>query len=132
MLEHDQTRAALTQLLGERLMVIDGAMGTMVQALRLEEADFRGSRFATYDRDLKGNNDLLVLTRPDVIRDIHDEYLDAGADLVSTDTFNGTAISQADYGTQDLVYEINREAADVAGLRVSSRPLRLAKLVTGD
>ena len=89
-------------------------MGTMIQSYRFSEQDFRGQRFKDHSRDLQGNNDLLVLTRPHVIEEIHQAYLDAGADILETNTFNSTAISQADYGTQDLVYELNREAARLA------------------
>ena len=106
--------AALHQALAQRILVIDGAMGTMVQAHHFEEADFRGTRFAGHGHDLKGNNDLLTLTRPDVIASIHRDYLAAGADLVETNTFNATSISQADYHLQPLVGELNREAARLA------------------
>ncbi len=106
--------AELTRALSERILVIDGAMGTMIQGYGLSEADFRGDRFADYEGDLKGNNDLLSITQPDLIREIHTAYLDAGADLVCTNTFNGTAISQADYGLQSLCYELNVAAARVA------------------
>src|SRR5689334_18077847 len=96
---HPEDRTALLErLLAERILVIDGAMGTMVQALRLDEAGFRGERFASHPRDLKGNNDLLALTRPDAIEAMHREYLLAGADIVETNTFNANRISQADYG----------------------------------
>ena len=104
----------IQDLLGERILVLDGAMGTMIQAENLEEGDFRGSRFADHPSDLKGNNDLLTLTRPDIISEIHAGFLDAGADIVETNTFNSTAISQADYGLEDLVYELNFEAAKIA------------------
>ena len=104
----------LTNALARRILVIDGAMGTMVQGYRLEEADYRGGRFATHGHDLKGNNDLLSLTRPDVIAEIHRAYLDAGADLLETNTFNSTAISQADYRLESLVGELNREGARLA------------------
>ena len=119
--------AALESALAERILVIDGAMGTMIQQYHLEEADYRGERFADghdslqpagdgvrESHDLKGNNDLLSLTRPDIIAAIHDAYLDAGADLVETNTFNATAISQADYRLQHLVHELNREGARLA------------------
>ena len=86
----------------ERILVLDGAMGTMIQGHRLDEAAYRGERFATYDGDLAGDNDLLSLSNPDVIRAIHRAYLDAGADIICTNTFNGTRISQADYGLEDL------------------------------
>ena len=106
--------AQLERLLGERILILDGAMGTMIQSYKLAEADYRGQRFAAFGRDLKGNNDLLSLTRPGVIREIHDAYLEAGADIISTNTFNANAPSMADYGMQDLVYEINSEAARIA------------------
>ncbi|HKT72810.1 MAG TPA: methionine synthase [Steroidobacteraceae bacterium] len=104
----------LRGLLDERIVFLDGAMGTMIQQRKLDEADFRGERFKDYGRDLKGNNDLLVLTRPDVIGSIHRAYLDAGADIIETNTFNSTAISQADYGAQALVPELNYRAARIA------------------
>src|SRR5512137_3022355 len=110
----DPVTLALEAILRTRPLVIDGAMGTMVQRRGLTEADFRGTRFADHPRDLKGDNDLLVLTRPDVIRDIHDAYFDAGADVVETNTFNGTAIAQADYGLEAVVYEMNVAAARIA------------------
>lgn len=101
-------------LLQRRILVMDGAMGTMIQRCGLTEADFRGTRFADHPRDLKGNNDLLVLTRPDVITDIHRQYLDAGAHIIETNTFTATRIAQADYGTEHLAYEINLAAARLA------------------
>jgi 5-methyltetrahydrofolate--homocysteine methyltransferase len=104
----------LVSLLEQRILLLDGAMGTMIQSYQLSEHDFRGQRFARHPHDLKGNNDLLTLTRPDVISAIHRAYLDAGADIIETNTFNSTAISQADYGTEQLVYELNREAARLA------------------
>jgi 5-methyltetrahydrofolate--homocysteine methyltransferase len=104
----------LRRLFAERIAVLDGAMGTMIQARSLSEADFRGKRFAAHGKDLKGNNDLLALTRPDVIEAIHAEYFAAGADLVETNTFNSTEISQADYGTEALVAEMNTAAATLA------------------
>ena len=106
--------ARLEQLLAARILLLDGAMGTMIQARDLTEQDFRGARFAAHPRDLKGNNDLLTLTRPDVIGDIHRAYLEAGADIIETNTFNSTSVSQADYGTEALVYELNCEAAKLA------------------
>ena len=140
---HPARVQALLEALEQRILVIDGAMGTMVQGYRLEEADYRGERFAPgFDtsceshaknpavdgrtsrqqrnqaaecgHDLKGNNDLLTLTRPDVISAIHAAYLDAGADLIETNTFNSTSVSQADYHLQHLVYELNREGARLA------------------
>jgi len=105
---------SLGTLLAERIVVIDGAMGTMLQAERLGERDFRGDRFRDHPKDLKGNSDLLSLTRPDVIEKIHREYLRAGADIVETNTFTGTSISQADYGLEALAYEMNVAGAGAA------------------
>jgi 5-methyltetrahydrofolate--homocysteine methyltransferase len=119
----------LDELLSRRLLVLDGAMGTMIQRRKLQEADFRGDRFASHPIDLKGNSDVLVLTRPDVIGDIHREYLAADADIIETNTFNGQAISQADYGLEALCYEINltgarlaRTAADEYTAKTPDRP----------
>jgi 5-methyltetrahydrofolate--homocysteine methyltransferase len=106
--------AALRKLFDSRIAILDGAMGTMIQTHGLEEADFRGSRFAAHPRDLKGNNDLLSLTRPDIIEGIHAAYFAAGADIVETNTFNSTVISQADYGTESIVPEMNAAAVAVA------------------
>jgi 5-methyltetrahydrofolate--homocysteine methyltransferase len=123
------TASVLSALLTRRILVLDGAMGTMVQRRGLQEADFRGTRFADHARDLKGDNDLLVLTRPDVIRQIHRDYLAAGADIIETCTFNGTAIAQADYGLEATVREMNvaaarlaREEADAWTARTPDRP----------
>ncbi len=102
------------RLLGERILVLDGAMGTVIQSYGLGEADYRGERFRDWPRDLKGNNDLLVLTRPEVIGEIHRRYFEAGADIVETNTFNSNATSQADYGTEALVRELNLAAAQIA------------------
>ena len=110
----DGVRARLDAALRERVLILDGAMGTMIQRRGLGEADFRGERFAGHARDLAGDNDLLVLTRPDVIEAIHDEFLAAGADIIETNTFSGTAIAQADYGLEAVVYELNRAAAQLA------------------
>ncbi|HIA94713.1 MAG TPA: methionine synthase, partial [Candidatus Marinimicrobia bacterium] len=104
----------LKDILKNRILVLDGAMGTMVQSYALSESDFRGDRFENHPCDLKGNNDFLSLTRPDVVGEIHRAYLDAGADIIETNTFNATSISQADYQTEDLVYEINKAAAEIA------------------
>jgi 5-methyltetrahydrofolate--homocysteine methyltransferase len=104
----------LRAIAAQRILVIDGAMGTMIQRHRLTEADFRGERFKDWHRDLKGNNDLLSITRPDVIREIHTQYLEAGADIVETNTFSSTTIAQADYGMEALAYELNLESAKVA------------------
>src|SRR5215208_2652223 len=106
--------AALRKAASERILVLDGAMGTEIQALKLSEADFRGERFAAHGHDLKGNNDLLILTQPDAIREIHLHYFRAGADIVETNTFSGTSIAQADYGLEAIVYELNREGARLA------------------
>ncbi|MGY2703514.1 methionine synthase [Nocardioides sp. HB32] len=104
----------LTRTLGERIMVIDGAMGTAIQRDRPDEAGYRGERFADWPQDLVGNNDLLTLTQPDIIAAIHRDYLEAGADIVETNTFNANAISLADYGLEDLDYELNLESARLA------------------
>ncbi|HXE80076.1 MAG TPA: methionine synthase [Vicinamibacterales bacterium] len=116
-----------------RILILDGAMGTMVQRHRLTEEDFRGGRFRRHPRDLRGNNDVLVLTRPDVIRAIHEQYLAAGADIIETNTFNANAISQADYGLEALAYELNaaaariaREAADAWTAKTPDRPRLVA------
>ena len=109
----------LRDLLRQRILVLDGAMGTMIQNLRLGEADFRGDRFRDHVCDVQGNNDLLILTQPDIIRSFHRAYLDAGADIIETNTFNSTSISQSDYQLESVVYDLNyvgatlaREAAD--------------------
>lgn len=104
----------LAELLRQRLLILDGAMGTMIQRYPLTEEDFRGTRFADHDRPLRGNNDLLSLTRPDIIKGIHAEYFAAGADMVETNTFSGTTIAQADYGLEHVVYELNYESARLA------------------
>src|SRR5512139_3874277 len=104
----------LHTLLAQRILVLDGAMGTVIQSYKLGEADYRGERFKDSPRDLKGNNDLLVLTRPEVIGEIHRRYLEAGADIIETNTFNSNATSQADYGTEALVRELNLAAAQIA------------------
>ncbi|ROL58597.1 methionine synthase [Bacteroidetes/Chlorobi group bacterium Naka2016] len=106
--------AQLKKLLSERILLLDGAMGTMIQKHRLKEEDFRGNRFLNHPNNLKGNNDILVLTQPQIIENIHKAYLDAGADIIETNTFNANRISQSDYGTQDFVYEINFIAAQIA------------------
>ncbi len=106
--------AELSDLLARRILILDGAMGTMIQSYRLQEADYRGERFGDWPCDLKGNNDLLTLTRPAIIREIHSAYLDAGADILETNTFNSTSISMRDYQMESLVAELNREAARLA------------------
>ena len=108
------TVARLHDLLYRRILLLDGAMGTMIQRYKLTDAEFRGERFRDHHHDLKGNNDLLVLTRPRVIREIHDAYLAAGADIIETNTFSSTAIAQADYGLQALAYELSLEGARLA------------------
>ncbi len=119
----------LQNLAQERILILDGAMGTMIQDYGLEEKDYRGERFADWPSSLKGNNDLLSLTRPDIIESIHGQFLDAGADIIETNTFNATHISQADYGMEALAYELNvasaqiaRRAADAASARTPDKP----------
>ena len=108
------TRATLERILAQRIMILDGAMGTMIQTHDLDESDFRGTRFADHPQPLKGNNDLLSLTRPDIIEQIHREFLEAGADIIETNTFSGTSIAQADYAMEAAVYDINVESARIA------------------
>ncbi|HDZ57534.1 MAG TPA: methionine synthase [Pseudomonas xinjiangensis] len=114
MLDLTARLTALHEALRQRILILDGGMGTMIQSYRLEEADFRGDRFADWPSDLKGNNDLLVLTRPDAIGAMEKAYLDAGADIIETNTFNSTRVSQADYGMQEISYELNLEGARLA------------------
>src|SRR5919107_318912 len=123
----------LTALLRERIVVIDGAMGTAIQRDRPSEAGYRGERFADWPVDVQGNNDLLVLTQPELVAGIHREYLDAGADVIETNTFNATAISLSDYGMSELAREINvaaarlaRREADAATARTPERPRYVA------
>jgi 5-methyltetrahydrofolate--homocysteine methyltransferase len=104
----------IEELLNERILILDGAMGTMIQRHKLEEIDFRLGAFENHDKPLKGNNDLLSITRPEIIKDIHRQYFQAGADIVETNTFSGTWIAQADYGLEDAVYRINFESAKIA------------------
>jgi 5-methyltetrahydrofolate--homocysteine methyltransferase len=106
--------AALEAAAKDRILIIDGAMGTMIQRYKLDEDGYRGVRFKDWHRDVKGNNDLLVLTQPQIIGKIHEEYLEAGADILETNTFNAQRISMADYGMEDLSYEINVAAAKIA------------------
>ena len=113
MMQPDRS-SELSALLEKRLLVLDGAMGTMIQRHGLQEADYRGERFKDHPHDLKGNNDLLVLTRPEIIGGIHREYLEAGADILETCTFNSTSVSQADYNLTEIVYELNFEGARLA------------------
>jgi 5-methyltetrahydrofolate--homocysteine methyltransferase len=121
--------AALRAAAAKRILVIDGAMGTLIQDLKLDEAGFRGSRFKDWPRDLKGNNDLLILTKPSAIRGFHVDYFRAGADIVETNTFASTRIAQADYGLEEYAYELNvagaklaREAADIVTAETPDRP----------
>jgi 5-methyltetrahydrofolate--homocysteine methyltransferase len=109
-----QLESRLRHLLEQRILILDGAMGTMIQRHKLTEADFRGTRFASHPRDLKGDSDILVLTQPGIISAIHHEYLAAGADIIETNTFGGTVIAQADYALEDAVYDINRDGARIA------------------
>ena len=97
----------LTKILNERILILDGAMGSLIQRHNLSEEDFRSEQFKNHELPLKGNNDLLSLTQPEIIKGIHKAYLDAGADIIETNTFSSTSISQADYGTEDFVYDIN-------------------------
>ena len=112
-MQPDRSRE-LSELLARRILILDGAMGTMIQRRELSEADYRGARFAHHAKDLRGNNDLLCLTRPELIRGIHSEYLSAGADILTSNTFNATAISQADYGLEGIVQELNQAGAKLA------------------
>ena len=109
----------IKDLLGERILIIDGAMGTMIQRYKLTEADYRGDRFKDWPSDLKGNNDLLCLTQPQIIKEIHKNYLKAGADIIETNTFNAQAVSLADYHMQEFAYEINLAAAKIAREAIS-------------
>jgi 5-methyltetrahydrofolate--homocysteine methyltransferase len=125
----EQTTAALKAAAAKRILIIDGAMGTMIQRYKFDEETFRGARFADHSRSVKGNNDLLVLTQPEAIAGIHAAYCEAGADIISTDTFNAQRISLADYAMEDLAAEINvaaarlaRSAADAATVKTPDRP----------
>ncbi|MCQ4310601.1 methionine synthase [Pseudomonas stutzeri] len=129
MLDRNARLQALQQALKERILILDGGMGTMIQSYKLDESDYRGERFADWPQDLKGNNDLLILTRPDAISAIEKAYFNAGADIVETNTFNATRVSQADYGMEELVYELNvegarlaRQAADAKTAETPDRP----------
>lgn len=104
----------IKEILKERILILDGAMGTMLQRYKFTEEDFRGERFKDWEHPLQGNNDLLSLTQPDAIADVHRQYFDAGADIVETNTFSGTTIAMADYFMEDLVYELNYESARIA------------------
>lgn len=113
-------RQNIDEILSKRIMLLDGAMGTMIQQYKLEEEDYRGDRFRTYHKDIKGNNDLLSITQPHVIKEIHQAYLEAGADIIETNTFSSTSVAQADYDMQDLAYELNFESAKIAKEALSS------------
>ena len=113
-MERQQRTEALLQALNERILLLDGAMGTMIQGFGLDEEDYRGERFKDWPSDLKGNNDLLSITRPQVIQDIHRQFLEAGADIIETNTFNANAPSMGDYGLESLVAELNGAAAQIA------------------
>ena len=125
----EHMRTSITTASADRILVLDGAMGSLIQGYRLEEDDFRGDRFADHPSPLKGNNDLLALTRPDVLREIHDAYFEAGADIAETNTFSSTTIAQADYGLESAVYDLNfasarvaREAADAWTAKTPDKP----------
>ncbi|WP_186375240.1 methionine synthase [Pseudomonas oryzihabitans] len=129
MTDRSSRLAALCHALAQRILILDGGMGTMIQSYRLDEADYRGERFADWPSDVKGNNDLLLLTQPKIIAEIEKAYLDAGADILETNTFNATRVSQADYGMEAITYELNlagarvaREVADAKTLETPDRP----------
>src|ERR1700746_2903501 len=124
---------ALRRLAAERILVLDGAMGTMIQALGLDERGYRGARFDAWNREVRGNNDLLNLSRPDAVRTIHLAYFRAGADIVSTNTFSSTRIAQADYGMAEIAYELNAEGARLAREAAALGPGggRRARVVAG-
>src|SRR5437868_1232195 len=111
---HTSTRTLLKKLAAERILVLDGAMGTMIQEMKLDEQGYRGARFDAWNREVRGNNDLLNLSRPEAIREIHYAYYKAGADIVSTNTFSSTSIAQADDGLSNIAYELNCEGARLA------------------
>ena len=104
----------ITEAIQERILVLDGAMGTMLQRYNFSEEDFRGERFKDFPHSLKGNNDLLSITQPEAVKEVHRQYFQAGADIVETNTFSGTTIGMADYHLEDLVYELNYESAKIA------------------
>src|SRR3990172_8171733 len=114
----------LDTLLKERILILDGAMGTMIQRYKLEEKDYRGERFAAWAHEVKGNNDLLTLTQSKIIHDIHAAYLEAGADILETNTFNSQSISMADYRMEELAYELNREGARLGAPRPTNTNAR--------
>src|SRR5262245_28135545 len=133
-MSHTDVAEQIRKLCRERILVLDGAMGTAIQAYNLQEADFRGKRFEGHGKELKGNNDLIALTRPDVLEAIHQAYLDAGADIIETNTFSSQAISQADYSLESITYELNLECARIAKLaavRTSERDPKKPRFVAG-
>ena len=107
-------RPNIKDVLREKILILDGAMGSLIQQYNLTDADYRGERFKNFPHEVKGNNDLLSITRPDVIKEIHAKYFAAGADIAETNTFSGTSIAMADYHMEDLVYELNFESAKIA------------------
>ncbi len=113
-MNRSQRKRALEQSLGQRILILDGGMGSMIQGYDLEERDFRGERFADHAKDLQGNGDVLTLTRPEVIREIHAQYLEAGSDIIGTNTFSATGVAQADYALEPIVYELTRKSAELA------------------
>ncbi len=125
----------IREVLNRRIMIIDGAMGTMIQQYKLEEKDFRGEKFKDWHKDLRGNNDLLSISRPEVIKEIHKQYLEAGADIIETNTFSSTSIAQADYELQDYAYELNIAAVDCAKKAIakyeSANPESESKFIAG-
>jgi 5-methyltetrahydrofolate--homocysteine methyltransferase len=112
--KHKMDKPKIKDIVKEKILVLDGAMGSLIQTYKLEEEDFRGERFKDHTHPVKGNNDLLALVRPDILKEIHCEYLEAGADILETNTFSGTTIAQADYALEDAVYDINFYSAKVA------------------
>ncbi|MBT3801530.1 MAG: methionine synthase, partial [Bacteroidetes bacterium] len=124
----------IKEILKNRILVLDGAMGTMIQKYTLSEEDYRGSRFTNIQNDVQGNNDLLSITQPDIIKQIHTEYLDAGSDIIETNTFNANGISMQDYQMVDLVYELNFESAKIAKklcVEYSKQSLEKPRFVAG-
>jgi 5-methyltetrahydrofolate--homocysteine methyltransferase len=129
-------KKTIQECLNERILIIDGAMGTMIQQYKLEEKDYRGERFKDWHKDVKGNNDLLSLTKPEIIQAIHRAYLEAGADIIETNTFSSTSIAQADYEMQSLAYELNVAAAQCArnaidGFTINSKQTNNCKFIAG-
>ncbi len=108
------TKQQLSDILKERILVLDGAMGTMIQRYKLTEADYRGEQFKDFHLDVKGNNDMLSITQPQIIQEIHAQYFEAGADIIETNTFSSNSVSMADYEMQDFVYQLNYESAKIA------------------